>query len=75
MTRSIVPVVRKVALSELDKQAERRAYWRQQPAEAHLAEVESLRRMWIELHGDPDEPISRVVNKRRLGEPAPVKTR
>jgi hypothetical protein len=68
--RTIVPVVRKVRRVELDEQAERRAYWQRQPPAARIAEVESLRRLWIEITGDPDLPIARVVHRRRLGEPA-----
>ena len=68
--RTILPVVRKVRRDELDEQAERRSYWQRQPPAARIAEVESLRRLWIELTGDPDLPIVRVVHRRRLGEPA-----
>ena len=68
--RAIPPVVRKVRLDQLDEVAERRAYWQAQPPEARFAEVESLRRLWIEITGDPDLPIVRVVHRRRLGEPA-----
>jgi len=35
-----------------------------------IAEVESLRRLWIEITGDPDVPMVRVVHRRRLGDPA-----
>lgn len=69
--RAIAPVVRKVRLGDLDEQADRRAYWSQQPIEARIAEVEVLRRMWIAMTGDPDAPIQKVVHKRRLGEAAP----
>ena len=68
--RAISLVVRKVRLADLDEQAERRAYWQTQSPAARLAEVESLRRLWIEVTGDPDVPIVRVVHRRRLGEPA-----
>lgn len=68
--RLIAPVVRKSHLGEVDERAERAAYWATQPAAARIAEVESLRRMWIEVTGDPDRPIERVVHRRRLGEPA-----
>jgi hypothetical protein len=37
---------------------------------AELDEAESLRRLWIEVTGDPDQPIARVMFKRKLGEPA-----
>ncbi len=67
--RSIAAVVRKSALGAIDETAERRVYWAQQSVAARIAEVESLRRMWIELTGDPDVPIARVVHKRRLGDP------
>jgi hypothetical protein len=70
--RKIAPVIRKSRLGEIDEQAERRAYWAAQPMEARIAEVEVLRRMWIELTGDPDQPMQLVVHKRRLGEPAPT---
>jgi hypothetical protein len=70
--REIAPVIRKSRLGEIDEQAERRAYWAAQPMEARIAEVEVLRRMWIELTGDPDQPMQLVVHKRRLGESAPV---
>lgn len=70
--REIAPVVRKSRLGELDEQAERRAYWAAQPMEARIAEVEVLRRMWIELTGDPDQPMQLAVHKRRLGERAPT---
>jgi hypothetical protein len=68
--RAISLVVRKVRLDQLDEQGERRAYWQRQPSAARFAEVESLRRLWIEVTGDPDVPMARVVHRRRLGEPA-----
>jgi hypothetical protein len=68
--RAIALVVRKLRPAELDEQAERRAYWQTQPPGARIAEVEALRRLWIELTGDPDLPMVRVVHRRRLGEPA-----
>jgi hypothetical protein len=68
--RTIPLVVRKVRRDELDEVAERRAYWQAQPPAARIAEVESLRRLWIEITGDPDLPMVRVVHRRRLGEPA-----
>jgi len=73
--RTIAPVIRKSRLGEIDEQAERRAYWAAQPMEARIAEVEVLRRMWLELTGDPDQPMQLVVHKRRLGEPAPAPPR
>ena len=69
-SRVIPPVVRRVRRDQLDEHAERRAYWAAQSPEARIAEVESLRRLWIEITGDPDAPIARVVHRRRLGEPA-----
>jgi hypothetical protein len=69
--REIAPVVRKARLGEVDEVAERLAYWARQPIEARIAEVEALRRLWIEVTGDPDRPIEKVVHKRRLGESAP----
>lgn len=68
--RAISPVVRKVRRDELDEQAERRAYWASRSPADRIGEVESLRRLWIEITGDPDLPIVRVVHRRRLGEPA-----
>jgi hypothetical protein len=68
--RTILPVVRKVRREDLDEQAERRTYWQQQPPAARIVEVELLRRLWIEITGDPDLPMVRVVHRRRLGEPA-----
>jgi len=50
--------------------AERRAYWASQSPAERFAEVESLRRLWIEITGDPDLPMVRVGHRRRLGEPA-----
>lgn len=70
MKRSIAPVVRRSRLAAVDERAERRAYWATQSMAARLAEVESLRRLWVELTGDPDLPIRRVAFRRRLGEPA-----
>jgi hypothetical protein len=68
--RNIPPVVGKVRRSELDEDAERLAYWRDRTAAERVAEVESLRRLWIEITGDPDLPMVRVVHRRRPGEPA-----
>ena len=70
--RDIALVIRKARLGEIDERAERRAYWGAQPMEVRIAEVEVLRRMWIELTGDPDQPMQLVVHKRQLGEPAPT---
>lgn len=64
MTRSIAHVARVSKLGDVDERAERRAYWRTQTLEARILEVESLRRMWTEVTGDPDQPIARVVSKR-----------
>ena len=68
--RAIPLVVRKVRRDQLDEVAERRVYWASQSPEACVAEVESLRRLWIEITGDPDLPIALVIHRRRLGEPA-----
>ncbi|MFN0253685.1 MAG: hypothetical protein ACKV2T_42850 [Kofleriaceae bacterium] len=68
--RAIAAVVRKIKLADLDEVAERRAYWATRTAAERIAEVEVLRRLWIEITGDPDQPIERVVFKRRLGQPA-----
>jgi hypothetical protein len=63
-------VVRKVRRDELDEDAERLACWRGRTAAERIAEVESLRRRWTEITGDPDVPMVRVVHRRRLGDPA-----
>jgi hypothetical protein len=68
--RKIPLVVRKVRRDELDEDAERLAYWRSRTAAERVAEVESLRRLWTEITGDPDVPMARVVHRRRLGESA-----
>lgn len=68
--RTISRVVRVARLSDIDERAERRAHWSTRSVVDRLRELESLRRMWPELTGDPDAPIVRVVHKRRLGEPA-----
>ncbi len=68
--RRIALVVRKVPLADLDEHAESLAYWGTRSAAEKVAEGESLRRMWPDLTGDPDEPIVRVVHRRTLGEPA-----
>ena len=68
--RVIAAVVRKSRLGAVDERAERSAFWRTQSIAARIAEVELLRRMWIEITGDPDLPIERAVHKRRLGAPA-----
>ena len=68
--RVIAPVARRVRLADLDEVAERRAYWATRTAAERIAEVESLRRLWVEVTGDPDQPIVHVVFRRRLGDPA-----
>jgi hypothetical protein len=68
--RTIARVIRKVRRDQLDEDAERLAYWRSRTPAECIAEVESLRRLWIEITGDPDAPMVRVVHRRRLGEPA-----
>lgn len=68
--RVIAPIVRKVRRNELDEDAERLAYWRSRTPAERFLEVESLRRLWIEITGDPDLPMVRVVHRRRRGEPA-----
>jgi hypothetical protein len=47
--REIPVVVRKVRRDELDEDAERLADWRGRTAAERIAEVESLRRLWIEI--------------------------
>ena len=66
MTRTIARVVRIAKLGEIDERAERRAYWATRTFADRIREVESLRRLWIEITGDPDQPMQRVVHKRRL---------
>lgn len=68
--RTIVATVRRVRLADLDEAAERRAYWQSRTAAERILEVESLRRLWTSITGDPDEPLVRVCHRRRLGEPA-----
>lgn len=70
--RTIAPVVRITRLTDTDERAERQAYWARRSVVERLLELESLRRMWPEITGDPDLPIVRVVHKRKLGEPAQV---
>ena len=64
--RAIAPVVRKRHLDEVDEDAERRAYWVGRTIEERILEVEQIRRMWIEQTGDPDAPMARVVQRRKL---------
>ena len=66
--RQIAKVARVAKMSALDERVERRRYWAARSIEERILEVESLRRMWIEVTGDPDMPIQRVVHRRRLGE-------
>lgn len=61
---------RKVRLDQLDEDAERLSYWKTRTPAERIAEVESLRRLWIEITGDPDQPMELVVHRRRLGDPA-----
>jgi hypothetical protein len=63
--RAIAPVVQRRRLGD-DDGAARRSYWRSRTVEERILEVESLRRMWIERTGDPDQPIARVVSRRPL---------
>ena len=69
MERTIQPIVLKVRRDQLDEDAERLAYWRSRTPAERFLEVESLRRLWIEITGDPDLPMVRVVHRRRR-EPA-----
>ncbi len=73
--RAIACVVRKGRLGEIDEDAERRSYWATRSVELRIAEVESLRRVWIGLTGDPDLPIVRAVHRRKLGESGVVRPR
>jgi len=63
-------VARKLRFAEVE--AEARAFWASQSPAQRIIELESLRRMWPEITGDPDAPMARVIHKRRRGEP-PVK--
>jgi hypothetical protein len=64
--RDIAKVVRVARLTAVDERAERRAYWASRTSGERFLEVESLRRMWIEITGDPDLPIRRVIQCRPL---------
>lgn len=66
-TRTIERIVRRTRLGD-DDDHRTLSYWLAQPMERRIMEVESLRRMWIESFGDPDQPIERIVLRRRLGE-------
>jgi hypothetical protein len=66
--RQIAKVARIAKLTAVDERAERRAYWATRSIEERFLEVESLRRMWIEVTGDPDLPIRRVITRRRFGD-------
>ena len=70
MTRAMAIVARKGRLGEIDEDGDRRRYWATQDPAARIAEVESLRRVWIGLTGDPDLPIVRVIHRRGLRDPA-----
>ena len=63
--RSIERVVRRTKLGD-DDDARTLAYWLAQPIERRILEVEALRRMWIDRLGDPDQPMARVIARRRL---------
>jgi hypothetical protein len=63
-------VFRKVRLDQLDEDADRLAYWKTRTPAERISEVESLRRLWIEVTDDPDLPMELVAHRRRLGEPA-----
>lgn len=67
MKEPIAKVVRIARMNEVDERSERRAFWSSRTIEERIREVESLRRLWPELHGDPDAPIARVVSKRLFG--------
>ena len=64
--RAIALVVRKRRLDDLDEDAERSAYWATRTIEERIAEVEHVRRVWIEQTGDPTAPIARIVLRRSL---------
>lgn len=65
--RQIERVVQRSRLGSEDESASVK-YWLAQPIEQRILEVEVLRRMWIEQFGDPDQPMERVIFRRRLGE-------
>lgn len=65
--RTIERVVRRTRLGDDDDESSL-AFWLAQPIERRILEVEALRRMWIERLGDPDQPMERVVARRRLGQ-------
>jgi hypothetical protein len=65
--RTIEAVVRRGRLGD-DDGADTLAYWLAQPMERRILEVEALRRMWIDRFGDPDQPMQRVIIRRRLGD-------
>ena len=57
MERSIELVVVRRSMEE------REASTKRTPEQA-IREVEELRRMMIDLHGDPDAPMERIVTRR-----------
>ena len=61
--------VRRAKLGD-DDDPQTLAYWLAQPMERRILEVEALRRMWIDRLGDPDQPMVRVVTRRRLHDEA-----
>jgi hypothetical protein len=67
--RTIERVVHRTRLGDESEGASVR-YWLSQPIEQRILEVEALRRMWVEQFGDPDQPMVRVVVRRRLGDSA-----
>jgi hypothetical protein len=67
--RQIALVVRKIRMGQLDEHAESLAFWAGKSPEEKLTEAESLRQMWPELTGDANEPLVRVLHRRRLGDP------
>lgn len=64
--REIAKIVRVARLTAVDERAERHTYWAGRSPGERFLEVESLRRMWIEITGDPDLPIQRVIQRRPL---------
>jgi hypothetical protein len=61
--RSVAAVARKYKLGEEPKPAD---YWLSRTHEERWLEVEACRRLWIEITGDPDQPIAKVVQKRKM---------
>ena len=64
--REIAKTARIVRLGVVDERRDRRVYWASRSVAERILEVESLRRLWIDVTGDPDLPIQRVIQRRPL---------